>query len=151
MSKEELVEEEEEIVQDTEELIDDTEEVAKEEELEEEEVREETIQILPKKLQRKNLLDIINDFRNSLYYIYNKEDKQLKILLLLHRKEALHVRKLEELTKTNGKYVKRYLNQLEEFGLIQSYRVNPDTRTYYKLTEKGKAIANTILYLLDLR
>ena len=91
---EEIVEEEE--------VVNETEEVVENEETEEV-VREEPIKVIPKKKLQKNLLELLNDFRYSLYNLYNKEDKQLKILLLLYRKESLHVRKIEELTKKIGR------------------------------------------------
>jgi len=137
---EEIVEEEE--------VVNETEEVVENEETEEV-VREEPIKVIPKKKLQKNLLEILNDFRYSLYNLYNKEDKQLKILILLYRKESLHVRKIEELTKTSGAYTKRYLNELEAFGLVQRYNVSPDPRVYYKLTAKGKIFVDFVLNLLN--
>jgi len=137
---EEIVEEEE--------VVNETEEVVENEETEEV-VREEPIKVIPKKKLQKNLLELLNDFRYSLYNLYNKEDKQLKILLLLYRKESLHVRKIEELTKTSGAYTKRYLNELEAFGLVQRYNVSPDPRVYYKLTPKGKIFVDFVLNLLN--
>jgi DNA-binding MarR family transcriptional regulator len=147
MSFDEEIVEDEEIVTDTEEIVQDEEEVVRDEDVEEE-VREEPIKIAPKK-KYKNLLELLNDFRYSLYILYDNEDKQLKILILLYRKESLHVRKLEELLKLNGKYIKRYLNELEVFGLVQRYSVNPDPRVYYKLTPKGKIFVDFVLNLLN--
>ncbi|AZG03589.1 hypothetical protein [Sulfolobus spindle-shaped virus] len=137
---EEIVEEEE--------VVNETEEVVENEETEEV-VREEPIKVIPKKKLQKNLLELLNDFRYSLYNLYNKEDKQLKILLLLYRKESLHVRKIEELIKTSGAYTKRYLSELEAFGLVQRYNVSPDPRVYYKLTPKGKIFVDFVLNLLN--
>jgi|OSPMetMinimDraft_2_1075162.scaffolds.fasta_scaffold01967_6 DNA-binding MarR family transcriptional regulator len=145
--EEEIVQDEEEVVNETEEVIGETEEVVNE--TEEEVVREEPIKVIPKKKLQKNLLELLNDFRYSLYNLYNKEDKQLKILILLYRKESLHVRKIEELTKTSGAYTKRYLNELEAFGLVQRYNVSPDPRVYYKLTPKGKIFVDFVLNLLN--
>ncbi|AZG03075.1 hypothetical protein [Sulfolobus spindle-shaped virus] len=139
--REELIEEEEEIIQDKEEIVEDEEEVVKEDQ--EEELEEEAIKSRPK---AKSLIEVLL----SLYNLYNKEDKQLKILLILYRTDkGLHVNKFKELLRTNGKYVKRYLNELEEFGLVQSYHISPDPRTYYKLTEKGKLLTKLILNLIN--
>ena len=143
MSEEELVEEE--IVKDVEEVAEDTEEVVEEEP--EEEVKEE---IIGRNLKAKNLLEAVLEFRNNLYNVYNKEDKQLKLLLVLYRLQSLHTRKIEEILKVNGSYTKKLLNELSAFGLVVNYNVSQDKRIYYKLTDKGKALADVILRLLDL-
>ncbi|ABV26207.1 transcriptional regulator [Sulfolobus spindle-shaped virus 4] len=128
--EERVEEEEEERVEEDEELVEDDEERVEDE-------------VVPR-YSAKSLIEVLNELR----YLYHKENKELKILLILYRSnKGINADKFKELLRTNGKYAKRYLNNLVNYGLVERYRVNGDIRIYYKLTEKGKIVAELILNL----
>jgi predicted transcriptional regulator len=136
-----------EIVQD-EEIVEDedeTEEVVREKE-EKVEVEDETEEVVKEERYKPNAIDKLLALKQILL-----RDKHAQTLLILNRLEGANLTRISKEIHANHKRMRQILRDLESTGYIIAYRKYPDTNTYYKLSEKGKKIAELMYEIITFR